>query len=68
MAEQGGSGSSVKLVAIIAIVILVGGAAWFFMGQRSRQAATSTANAPASEKKADIQVDIDLPDSVTIKR
>ena len=67
MAEQDGSGSSVKLVAIIAILVLVGGAAWFLMGQRSRQAATSVA-APASEKKADVQVDINLPDTVTIKR
>jgi hypothetical protein len=69
MAEQGGSGSSVKMVAIIAILVLVALAAWFFMGQRSRQAATPppAGNAPASEEKADIHVDVDLPDTVTIK-
>ncbi|MGH7724437.1 MAG: hypothetical protein ACREOU_03325 [Candidatus Eiseniibacteriota bacterium] len=69
MAEQGGSGNSVKMVAIVAILVLVALAAWFFMGQRFRQAATSppAAKAPASEEKADIKVEVDLPDSVTIK-
>ena len=69
MAEQGGGGSSVNMVAIIAIVVLVALVAWFFMGQKSRQ---TTVSAPAgkaqtTEKKSDVQVDIDLPDSVTIK-
>jgi flagellar basal body-associated protein FliL len=67
MAEQGGGGSSVNLVAIIAIVILVGLAAWFFMGQKPRQAAAPAAKQPASEKKSDIEVKVDLPDTVTIK-
>jgi len=64
MAEQSSSGNSVKMVAIIAIVALVALAAWFFMGQKSRQATTS---APASEKKSDVTVKVDLPDTVTIK-
>jgi hypothetical protein len=69
MAEQGsGGGNSVNMVAIIAMIVLVGIAAWFFLGQ-SRKTTTS---APAgktetTEKKSDVQVEIDLPDSVTIK-
>ena len=68
MAHQDSTGNSVKVVAIIAIIILVALAAWFFMGQGSRQATTSpaTSNAPASEKEPDVQVEIDLPDTVRI--
>ena len=64
MAEEGTGGSSVNMVAIIAILLLVAAGGWFFMGQRSRPVAT---NAPASEEKADFTVKVDLPDSVTIK-
>lgn len=69
MAQEGSSGSPVKMVAIIAILVLVALAAWFFMGQRSRQPTTSspTSSAPSNEKKADIQVEVDLPDTVRIK-
>ena len=69
MAEQGSGGSSVNMVAIIAILVLVGVAAWFFIGQRSRPVAPGApaANAPATEKKSDITVKVNLPDSVTIK-
>jgi len=65
MAEQGGGGSSVNMVAILAILVLVGLAAWFFMGQRPRPAATAP---PAKAAKSDLEVKVDLPDSVTIKR
>jgi hypothetical protein len=64
MAEKSSGGSSVNIVAIVAILLLIGGAGWYFMGQRSPTAAT---NAPASEEKADFTVKVDLPDSVTIK-
>ena len=63
MAEQNGGGSSVKVVAIIAILVLVALAAWFFKGQKTRPAATTP---QATEKKSDIEVKVDLPDSVTI--
>jgi len=67
MAEQGSGGSSVNLVAIVAIVILVALAAWFFLGQKPRQVAAPGTKPPASEKKSDINVKVDLPDTVTIK-
>ena len=70
MADQSGGGNSVNMVAIIAIVILVALAAWFFVGQKSRQPAAPAAKsgAPATEeKKSDIEVKVDLPDTVTIK-
>jgi hypothetical protein len=68
MAQQGNSGSSVNVVAIIAILVLVALAAWFFIGQRSRQTPPPpTSNAPSSGEKADIKVEVDLPDTVTIK-
>jgi len=59
MAEQGGGGSSVNMVAILAILVLVGLAAWFFMGQRPRPAATAP---PAAEQKSDIEVKVDGPE------
>jgi hypothetical protein len=63
MAQQRSNGSSVKVVAIIAVLVLVALATWFFMGQRSRQATTSPA---ASEEKSGVQVEVNLPDTVTI--
>lgn len=63
MAQQGSGGSSVKVVAIVAVLVLVGLAAWFFMGRGSREAATSPAK---SEQSSDIHVKVDLPDTVTI--
>lgn len=64
MAQQGSSGNPVKVVAIIAVVVLVALAAWLFMGQRSRKVTTSPA---ASEQKSGVQVEVNLPDTVTIK-
>lgn len=63
MAQQGSSGNSVKMVAIIAVVVLVALAAWFLMGQKSRRATTSPAT---SEEKSGVQVEVNLPDTVTI--
>ncbi len=69
MAQNGGGGSPVNIVAIIAIVVLVGIVAWFVMGSKSRQTATTppAAKAPAAEKESDVKVEVDLPDSITIK-
>ena len=68
MAVESGGGSSVKIVAIIAVVVLVALAAWFYSRQTPRPAATNTPP-PAVEQKsdADIELKVDLPDSVTIK-
>lgn len=63
MAQQSGGGSSVKIVAIVAVLILVGLAGWFYMGQQSRQTATAPGK---SEKSSDVHLKIDLPDTVTI--
>jgi hypothetical protein len=62
MAQQGNGGSSVNVVAIVAVLVLVGLAAWFFMG-RSRPTATAPAK---SEQSSDVHVKVDLPDTVTI--
>jgi hypothetical protein len=73
MADEGSGGSSVNIVAIIAILVLVGVGAWFFLG-RSRPVAPagttttqSSTTPPATDKKPDVTVKVDLPDSVTIK-
>ncbi len=63
MAQQGSGGSPVNVVAIVAVLVLVGLAAWFFMGQRSQKTAPAPAN---SEQSSDVHVKIDLPDTVTI--
>lgn len=70
MAVQGGggSGSSVNMVAIIAIVVLVALVVWFVAGQKSRQTTTAApGKTQTTEKKSDVQIEVDLPDTVTIK-
>lgn len=68
MAQQGNGGSSVNVVAIVAILILAGVAAWFFIGRSSKPVATQTQSAPAAtQDNNDLNVKIDLPDSVVIK-
>lgn len=70
MAEQGsgGGGSSVNVVAIVAILVLAGIAAWFFIGRSTKTVATQTQSAPAATPdNNDVNVKIDLPDSVVIK-
>jgi hypothetical protein len=67
MSDGNSSGnSSVGIVAILAILVLVGVAAWFVWGRpgRTRVAETTTTSQPA---QTDVQVKINLPDSVTIK-
>ncbi len=63
MAQQSSSGNSVKMVAIIAVVVLIALAAWFLLGQKSRRATTPAAT---SGEKSDVQVKVNLPDTVTI--
>jgi len=66
MSGESSSNSSVGIVAIVAVLVLVGVAAWFFMGRSggSKVSPTTTTSQPAD---ADINVKIDLPDSVVIK-
>lgn len=65
MAQQGNGGSSVNVVAIVAVLILVGIAAWFFMGRQPKQVTTQTP-AAATQDDNDFKVKVDLPDSVVI--
>jgi hypothetical protein len=67
MSDGNSSGnSSVGIVAIIAILVLVGVAAWFTWGRpgRTRVNETTTTSQPA---KTGVEVKINLPDSVSIK-
>ena len=67
--SNGSSSSSVGIVAILAIVVLVGLAAWFIWGRpgNSRVSPATGTSAPSQPAGADINVKINLPDSVTIK-
>jgi hypothetical protein len=47
----------------VAVLVLVGVGAWFFMGQRSQQAGAAPTK---SEESSDFKVKIELPDSVTV--
>ncbi len=68
MSSADGGNSIVKIVAIVAVLILVGGAVWFVWGRSggSRVPATTTSTT-SKPTNSDITVKIDLPDSVTIK-
>ena len=67
MSQEANSNSSVGIVAIVAVLILAGAAAWFVWGRSAGTAASpkNAVSAPAND--ADIHVKIDLPDSVVIK-
>jgi len=69
MAEQGSGGNSVQIVAILAVLVLVALAAWYFTSGQAAKPAATAAPPAAVEKKSDsdINVKVDLPDSVTIK-
>lgn len=65
MSDGNSSGnSSVGIVAILAILVLVGVASWFIWGRPTGTRAPATTSQPA---QTDVQVKINLPDSVTIK-
>jgi hypothetical protein len=70
MAETGnGSSSAVPIVAIIAIGALVLFMAWFFLirgGTAPAPVQTQSAPPPA-KSDSDINIKVDLPDSVVIK-
>ena len=67
MPQETSSNSSVGIVAIVAVLILPGAAAWFVWGRSSGTTASPKAAATAPANDGDIHVKIDLPDSVVIK-
>jgi hypothetical protein len=64
MAEKNSGGSSVNVVAIVAVLVLVGIAAWFFLGRQQKVVAQSPP--AATQDDSDFKVKVDLPDSVTV--
>lgn len=67
MSDGNSSGNgSVGIVAIVAILVLVGVASWFIWGRPNTRHAPmmDTTSQPA---KTGVEVKINLPDSVTIK-
>jgi len=65
MAQEASSNSSVGIVAIVAVLILAGAAAWFVWGRSPGTSPKAAASAPANDGA--IHVKVDLPDSVVIK-
>ncbi len=65
MAQEANSNSSVGIVAIVAVLILAGAAAWFVWGRSAGTGPSSKAAASANDGA--IHVKVDLPDSVVIK-
>lgn len=65
MTEGSRNSSAVGIVAILAIVVLVGIGAWFVFG---RSASSRTPQQPTTTTdNNDINLKVDLPDTVTIK-
>lgn len=59
--------SSVSIVAIIAILLLVGVAAWFMFGRSGRKVSpTPTQTSAPAQPNSDVNVKVDLPDSINI--
>ena len=67
MPQETNSNSSVGIVAIVAVLILAGAAAWFVWGRSAGPGPASKAAAGAPANDGNIHVKIDLPDSVVIK-
>ena len=67
MPQEASSNSSVGIVAIVAVLILAGAAAWFVWGRSPGTAVSSKAAASAPDNSGDIHVKVNLPDSVVIK-
>jgi hypothetical protein len=70
MAQSSGSGggNAVPALGIIAVVALVLFFAWFFMIRNSdRPEAAAPQAAPQAAPSNDIQIKVDLPDSIVIK-
>ena len=65
--SDGNSNSSVKIVAIVSMLVLVGVAAWFVWGRSGSSPAPAAAKTTTQPADADITVKVDLPDSVVIK-
>jgi hypothetical protein len=67
MSEGSSGNSSVGIVAIMAILVLVGVGAWFVWGRSASSRVPAKTTTTTSEPKADITVKVDLPDSLVIK-
>jgi hypothetical protein len=69
--QTGSGNSAVPIVAIIAIGALVLFFAWFFLirGGTTQTSPTQTqpGTAPPAKSDSDVNIKVDLPDSVTIK-
>lgn len=67
--SNGNGSNNVSIVAIIAILILVGFAAWFVWGRPASRRAVTPTTAPAASpgSDADVKINVDLPDTVNIK-
>lgn len=69
MSNGNGSTSNVSIVAIIAILLLVGLGAWLMFGRtgvRSRSTPTQTTQPAPTQDNSGVDVKVDLPDSINI--
>ena len=69
MSEDRGGSSSVGIVAIVAVLVLALVGAWFMWGRPGSQKVSpppATSTAPPDD--ADLDIKVDLPDSITIKK
>jgi hypothetical protein len=64
--SDGSSNSSVKIVAILAVLVLAGAAAWFIWGRSGGPQTQPAATTTSQPDDADVHVKVDLPDTVTI--
>lgn len=71
MSNGNENSSSVGIVAIVAILLLVGLGAWFMFGRGGRTTGAPrqvTTPAPTEQKKSGVDVKVNLPDSINIHR
>jgi hypothetical protein len=64
MSNGNGSTSNVSVVAIIAILLLVGLGAWLMFGRTGFQTRSTPTQSTQSDSKVDVKVDV--PDSISI--
>ncbi|HSQ60792.1 MAG TPA: hypothetical protein VLT84_10230 [Acidobacteriota bacterium] len=69
MTEGKSSGSSIAIIAVVALIVVAGLAIWFTSRSKpaeKRDGAAVSGSVTVGDKDEDVDIKVDLPDSVTI--
>ena len=64
--ESSGSGPSTMIIAVIALFLVAGLAVWFTTRSQPTEKSTISGSATVGDNDADVNLKVNLPDSITI--